>query len=220
MTAIAYPTIQVTVEPLVIDEMVPTSHLTRFETTLVAARVHPTFCTARRFDHMSAHSPLFDLAVWARGLGDRVRHRTAVQPAPARLSDLFATRGGDGAWVPLGERADRELAFGAVGKVWQPSIDWRRVEPEEFAAFAEPGWAKVAAALCVLPYGEEHCLLTYETRAWCTDEESLRHLRLYWHAVSPGIGVVLRATLRGIKETAEKLEHDVVSPELVNAECG
>lgn len=215
MTAIAYPTAPVSVEPLVLDAMLPEFHLTRFESELVNARVHATFCTMRRFDHLSAHSPLFDLALWARGLGDRMRHRGPEHPATARLSDLFATRGGEGPWVPLGERADRELAFGAVGKVWQPSIEWLRVEPEEFAKFAQPGWAKVAAALCVLPYGEERCLLTYEARTWCTDEESLHHARRYWHAVSPGIGVVLRAAVRGIKESAERLEHDVVSAECI-----
>ncbi len=215
MSTVAYPIPPVVAEPLVLDAMLPAFQLTRFENVLVEARAHPAFCAARHFDHLHAHSPLFDLALWARGLGDRVRRRSLEPPATARLADLFADAGGTGAWVPLGERPDRELAFGAVGKVWQPSVEWRRVEPADFAAFNEPGWAKIGAAICVLPYGENRCVLTYETRTQCTDEESLRHFRRYWHAMSPGIGVVLRATLRGVKESAEKLEHDVFS-----AECG
>ncbi len=214
MSSIAYPIAPAVAQPLVLDRMLPVFELTRFEDVLVEARAHPLFCSARGFDHLHAHSPLFDLALWARGLGDRIRHRDE-QRSTARLADLFDERGGTGAWVPLGERPDRELAFGAVGKVWQPSIEWRRVEPAQFAAFDEPGWAKIGAAICILPYGEDRCVLTYETRVRCTDEESLHHFRRYWHAMSPGIGVVLKATLRGIKETAENLEHEVFSAECV-----
>jgi hypothetical protein len=42
----------------------------------------------------------------------------------------------------LGESPGRELAFGAVGKFWQPNIKWRDVAADEFASFSEPGWAR------------------------------------------------------------------------------
>jgi hypothetical protein len=66
--------------------------------------------------------------------------------------------------VGLGGNPGREMVFGAVGKAWQPSIEWRRVEPGDFAEVGEPGWAKMAAALVVRPYGIERSLPTYEAR--------------------------------------------------------
>jgi hypothetical protein len=42
----------------------------------------------------------------------------------------------------------------AVGKFWQPVIEWRDVPRAEFNGFAEPGWGKIAANFSVLPYGE------------------------------------------------------------------
>ncbi|MDZ7882594.1 MAG: hypothetical protein U5N53_06620 [Mycobacterium sp.] len=48
-------------------------------------------------------------------------------------------------WTFLGEQRDREVAFGAVGKFWQPTIEWRDVAVADFRGFAEPGWGKIAA---------------------------------------------------------------------------
>ena len=58
-------------------------------------------------------------------------------------------------WKLLGDRDD-EVAFGAVGRFWQPRIQWRDVPLEEFAGFAEPGWGKIARDFTVLPYDLVH----------------------------------------------------------------
>lgn len=42
-------------------------------------------------------------------------------------------------WLVFGERAQREIAFGAVGKFWKPVIEWRDVTREDFTGFTEPG---------------------------------------------------------------------------------
>ena len=75
-------------------------------------------------------------------------------------------------------RPNREIAFGAVGKFWQPVIEWRDVPRAEFNGFAEPGWGKIAANFCVLPYGERSTLLSYECRTVTTDPESRRRFLL------------------------------------------
>jgi len=76
------------------------------------------------------------------------------------VADLVDTVGEqDQPWAPLGEDPGRGIALGAVGKVWNPAIEWRRFEPQVFTGFDEPGWAKMAAAFVVHPYGTQLSLL-------------------------------------------------------------
>ncbi|GGY41680.1 hypothetical protein [Streptomyces tanashiensis] len=89
-------------------------------------------------------------------------------------------------WVALGERAGREIVFGAAGKVGRPTIEWRRVEPRDHADSDEPGWATTTAAFVVHPYGARRSLLTYEARTACTDPDSTTRFGRCWTLVSPG----------------------------------
>ncbi|MGW4393994.1 hypothetical protein ACWEHA_01795 [Amycolatopsis nivea] len=58
-----------------------------------------------------------------------------------------------------------EIVIGTVGRFWQPDIRWYGVStmrPEDFAAFAEPGWARIAAGFSVRPCGQARTLVSYE----------------------------------------------------------
>ncbi|MFE9773448.1 hypothetical protein ACFYOV_17540 [Streptomyces sp. NPDC005931] len=195
-----------TTEALRLDGLLPDFRFTRLACTAVAAAAPDVYRAARDLDLLTIHSPLFDLITWARGVPDRLRGSPTEAPPSLRLADLFdaATHDRNQPWVGLAEDQGREIAFGAVGKAWQTSIDWRRVEPADFPAFAEPGWAKIAAALVVHPYGSHRSLLSYEARTACTDDLSLKRFGRYWTLVSPGVGVVMRAALRAIRAAAEQ----------------
>ena len=204
------PSVTATAEPLLLDAALPEFRFSRLECAVIAAAPDVVHGAARDLDMLSIHSPLFDAVMWARGVPDRVRRRPVVTPPPMRVSDLFDTdAGGDQGdpeaqpWVALGERAGREIVFGAVGKVWKPTIEWRRVEPGDYVGFDEPGWAKMAAAFVVHPYGARRSLLTYEARTACTDPDSTTRFGRYWTLVSPGVGIVLRGALRSIEKAAE-----------------
>ncbi|MEV6327834.1 hypothetical protein [Streptomyces sp. NPDC051909] len=207
------PSVAASAEPLLLDAALPEFRFSRLECGVITAAPDVVYGAARDLDMLSIHSPLFDVVMWARGVPDRMRRRPVATPPSMRVSDLFdtAARGVQGEqadreaqpWVPLGENPGREIAFGAVGKVWKPTIEWRRVEPGEFAGFEEPGWAKMAAAFVVHPYGARRSLLTYEARTACTDPESTARFGRYWTLVSPGVGIVLRGALRTIEAAAE-----------------
>lgn len=193
---------------MLIDEFLPLFDETIVEHLVIDAPPEIVYRTVREMDFLSIHSPLMDAAMFVRMLPDRIgrwiRREPPPPPPPAmRLADLF--EGGaepevlEG-WVPLGEEPSRELVFGAVGKVWQPQIEWRRVPPGEFAAFAEAGFAKIAAGFSMRSYGEGRTLLSYEARTAGTDEESRRRFRRYWWLVNLFVGVVLRAALRTAKD--------------------
>lgn len=193
--------------PLLLDGVLPAFRFSRLECVAIAAAPSVAYEAARGLDLLTIHSPLLDAAMRVRGLPDRLRRRPMTIPPSMRVADLFDT-GGEAwegqPWVALGERPGRELVFGAVGKPWQPSIEWRRVEPEHFTSFDEAGWAKMAAAFVVHPYGAQRSLLTYEARTACTDPESTARFARYWMLVSAGVGVVLRGTLRAVKTAAEQ----------------
>ncbi|MEV4946768.1 hypothetical protein [Streptomyces sp. NPDC053755] len=204
------PNAAATAYPLLLDAALPEFRFSRVECAVIAAAPDVVYGAARGLDTLSVHSPLFDMVMWARGVPDRVRRRPVATPPSMRVSDLFepgAAGDQEGLevqpWVALGERAGREIAFGAVGKVWKPTIEWRRVEPGDYAGFDEPGWAKMAAAFIVHPYGARRSLLTYEARTACTDPASTTRFGRYWTLVSPGVGIVLRGALRSIRAAAE-----------------
>ena len=81
-------------------------------------------------------------------------------------------------WMLLGERPGRELTFGQVGKPWKPrgGSPTEPVIRAEFAAFDQPGFAKLVESTRVDPYGERSSIVTMETRVRGTDPDSRRTL--------------------------------------------
>ena len=50
-------------------------------------------------------------------------------------------------WGVLAESPGREIVVGAVTKPWEPNVTFRSLAPDDFAAFAEPGYVKIAWTL-------------------------------------------------------------------------
>jgi len=105
--------------------------------------------------------------------------------------------------VPLGERLDREVVAGAVGRFWR--IVGNEAAPvrtrEDFLAFSEPGYAKAAIAFTVFPERDGTRVKT-ETRVVGTSAEATRLLRRYWLVIRPGSAVIRRSWLAAIRRHA------------------
>jgi hypothetical protein len=185
-------------ETMIIDKRMPTYDTTIAAHRIVAADPVTTWHAARELDFMTVHTPLMDAAMWLRGLPARLRGRS--QPVPRRLS--LASGDGLPGWLSLGEREGVEVAFGAVGKFWQGTIEWRDVKPAEFAGFAEPGYGKIACNFSVRPYGPGRTLLTYECRVATTDPVARRRFARYWLLVRPFVGHIMRAAVATIGYSA------------------
>jgi hypothetical protein len=185
---------------LIIDAVMPTFDVSIAEHSIVRATPIATFRSARELDFLDIHTPVVDAAMWLRGLPARAAHRESSPPPRLVLAEGDELPG----WVVLGEQPDRELAFGAVGKFWQPSIEWRDVPVDEFASFTESGWGKIAANFSVLPYGERAALLSYECRTVTTDADARRKFARYWGLMRPFVAHIFRATVRTIRDNAER----------------
>jgi hypothetical protein len=184
---------------VLIDAAMPIFDAAIAEHAIVAADPATTFDAARTLDLLTVRTPLLAASMWIRALPARWVGRVAPP-----LPQLVVATGGLPGWLVLGERPGREIAFGAVGKFWQPVIEWRDVPPSEFADFSEPGWGKIAANFSVVRCGEHSTLLTYECRTLTTDPEARRHFLRYWRFIRPFVGHIMRATVRKIKADAER----------------
>jgi hypothetical protein len=88
----------------------------------------------------------------------------------------------------------------AVGRPWSPRGGTRTVD--DFVAFAEPGYAKVALDLRAVP-DRNGARLETETRIFLTDRASRRRFAAYWLVVRPFSGLVRREWLRAARRLAE-----------------
>jgi hypothetical protein len=195
-------------KPMILDEQLPLFDVVIAEHLVVGADPETTWRAARELDFLSVHTPLMDASMWVRGLPARLRGQQPPPPAQLRLSG----DGGLPGWLSLGEREGSEIAFGAVGVFWQPSISWRDVPLADFAGFAEPGYGKIACNFTVRDYGAGRSLLSYECRVAITDAVSRRKFARYWWAIRPFVAHIMRATLAAIGTDAHRRAASPASP--------
>jgi len=121
------------------------------------------------------------------------------QPSRTLLSETLAL-----GWRILAEEPDRILVVGAVTQPWKPSPVFRGIAPEEFAGFAEPGYAKIVWTVEAVPIGDTRSLFRTRTRVSTTDAFARRRFRRYWAVVSPGVGLIRRQSLGIVRRDAER----------------
>jgi hypothetical protein len=120
---------------------------------------------------------------------------------------LFDRAGGEPfgkhTFLPLGRRGENEIAFGLAGRFWRPDLGLTRCgDVSEFAAWAEPGTAKLVISFLVT--GDAASVtLTTETRIACFGSAARQKMALYWIAIRPVSGAMRLTMLRAIKRQAE-----------------
>jgi len=93
-----------------------------------------------------------------------------------------------------------ELLAGAIGQFWKPVITWREVDPTHFARFDEPGFARLAISLRVVPTDDGQSRLVYEARTAATDELARRRFKVYWTLIGRFAGLVMGRGLAAIRD--------------------
>ena len=156
----------------------------------------------------------FDAARWISFRDSRIaRTLFALRALPGRLSgtplapveqrpflDEVITLG----WRQLAETPDRQLIMGAVTQPWRQEVRFRGLPAEEFVAFRESGYAKIAWTLEVEPTGPSSSVFSTETRVVTTDPLSRERFRRYWAFLSPGILIIRYEMLRLVRAEAER----------------
>lgn len=195
---------------LLIDRYLPRYDVTLIEHVVVDADVATTWRAVHDLDLMRVHTPLMDAAMRLRGVPVAVaRLLGRAQPATPPPTELRLVGNSVGlpGWLPLADIPEREVVLGAVGRFWQPDIEWYDVgsmTPDEFAGFAEPGWGRIAAGFSLRSYGTSRTLVSYEARTATADPGSARRFARYWWLVRPFVRHIMRATLTTIRHDAER----------------
>jgi hypothetical protein len=107
-------------------------------------------------------------------------------------------------WGVLADVPGREVVVGAVTRPWEANVTFRALPPDQFAAFNEPGYVKIAWTLRAQPMSPTESLFWTETRAIATDGSARASFRSYWSFLSPGIILIRWAMLRPLKIEAER----------------
>jgi hypothetical protein len=182
-------------DPL-LDRFLPEYEVRERHETRVAAPAATTWAAAldldlRRSGMVRAIFSGRELLMGARGSG---------QSRPRRFLDEILALG----WRMLAEDPGREIVMGAVTQPWQAHVVFRGLDPDEFPAFDDPGYAKIVWTFRVEPAGMDASVFHTETRVLTTDPVSRERFRRYWSIFSPGILLIRYESLRLIRREAER----------------
>ena len=165
-----------------LDSLIPTPGLREFDDVDVALPIAEAWEIVR-------HADLGDSAI--------LRALFAIRTAPSRLSrrhpeplelcldDLTSTEEQPGFSV-LVDDPPHSVAVGAIGTVWRPEIAFVHVaDADEFAAFSDPGYVRVAWSIALTPVDGATTRITVEVRVDATDRTSWKRFRRYFRVVGP-----------------------------------
>jgi hypothetical protein len=182
-------------DPL-LDRFMPDYDVVERHGVRVAAPAHLTFAAAADMD-------LQQSAVVRAIFRTRELVLGAEPDAVARprgLLDQVLSLG----WGVLAEVPDREVVVGAVTQPWLANVVFRALPPDDFAAFRDPDYVKIAWTLRADPIGAAESMFRSETRVVATDADARRKFRWYWARFSPGIALIRRMSLGIVKTEAER----------------
>jgi hypothetical protein len=184
-----------TQDPL-LDRFMPVYDVAERHHIRVAAPAEITFTAACKTDLQQ--SPIARAIFRAREVILGSEPDTAARPHG--LLALTKSLG----WRVLAEVPGREVVMGAVTRPWEANVTFRGVPPDEFAAFDEAGYVKIAWTLRADPRSSIESVFSTETRVIATDATARAKFRRYWSLVSPGIIAIRWVMLQPVKREAER----------------
>lgn len=190
----------------ILDKFMPDYEVRERHHIRVDAPAEITMAAAREISFFD--SPIVRSIFGLRALPSRLTNNPAP---PLQRRPIFEEVLAIG-WKELVEEEGRHIAMGAVTQPWRQNVVFHGLPPEEFVAFNEPGYARIAWTLEVEPRGPSSCVHSTETRVSTTDAASREKFRRYWSFLSPGIILIRYEALRLVKAEAERRVSGTWSP--------
>lgn len=187
-----------------LDTLIPKPRLLEIDHVDVAAPVALAWLSVRHGD--LGRSRIARALFAIRTLPSRLRGDGASgEHVTLRIDDIVSPdRPG---FRLLGEDPGHEVAVGAIGPVWEPDIPFVDVrDPAAYAAFDQPGNAKVAWAIRVEPRGTLGSRIVVEVRVDATDEESWSRFRRYFALIGIGSRFIRKLLLSDLARELGPLE--------------
>jgi hypothetical protein len=179
-----------------LDRFMPRFDVREHHQATIRAPAEVTYASVREVDLRRA--PL------VRGLFRARQLLMGGRKVPATTPGSFLDEVQALGWRVLAEEPGRELVMGAVTQPWLADVVFRGVAAEEFAAFQEPDYVKIAWTVGVTPLSDGRSVFRTETRVVATDPVARARFRRYWTLVAPGIVLIRWEMLRLVKCEAER----------------
>jgi hypothetical protein len=179
-----------------LDRFMPAYDIVERHRVPVAAPAATTFASAAEVD---INAPLAIRAIF-KGRELFMGASPNTTPQPRAFLALAKSIG----WGVLAEHPGREIVLGAVTQPWLADVVFRPLPPDEFPAFNEPGFVKIAWTLRADAVGASRSVFRTETRVIATDPASRAKFRRYWSRVSPGVVLIRWLMLGPVKAAAER----------------
>ncbi len=192
-----------------LDQFMPTYDVAERHHVRVAAPAEITFAAAAEMflEQSPIVRAIFKAREWI------MRSHQAREPEPKGFLAQMRAIG----WGELAEIPGREIVMGAVTQPWMANVVFRPLPPDEFAAFHEPDYVKIAWTLRADPLGAAESIFRTETRVVTTDSAARAKFRRYWAFASPGIILIRWASLLPLKAEAERRTRAVGRPVMAEA---
>jgi hypothetical protein len=109
-------------------------------------------------------------------------------------------------FTKLGRDADRELAYGLIGRFWQSDYGLVAFDnAAQFDSFDGVGLAKLVLNFTTETLADGRTRLMTETRVFCTDRRAILRFTPYWWLIRPVSGLIRRRLLARIRDAARAL---------------
>lgn len=176
-----------------LDQFMPVYDVATRHQRRIDASPEDVLAAARQMDMLG--SPVARVIVRTRELV------LGASGAPRRARTLMEEVTAMG-WGVLADVPGREVVVGAVTKPWEADVTFRALPPDQFAAFAEPGYVQIVWTLRADPDGRGRAIFRTETRARATDAEARTKFRRYWACFSPGMWLIRWTMLAPLAKAA------------------
>jgi hypothetical protein len=180
------------------DRFIPDPEVDEYHQFEVTAPAAVTFAVANGMDLQA--SPIIKGIFWLRAVPTLLRGQPFRRQGPLGLLQETLALG----FGVLAEIPDREIVVGTYTQPWHQQVTFHPLPPEQFAAFAEPGYVKIVYTLAAEPLGPHRSRFVTRTRVATTDPQSRRRFRRYWAPMSAGIILIRYLSLPMVKREAER----------------
>ncbi|MDH3705676.1 MAG: hypothetical protein OES57_06385 [Acidimicrobiia bacterium] len=188
---------------MIIDQVAPNPPFALARSRMIDADAHTVMAAVQTANLLDGATPR--LLTWARDLPNNLAarwHGRAVERLPRSVT--FAELSESDTFKVLGEVPDEQFVAGAIGRFWERDFGWVDFEPEHFATFAEPGYAKTVIGFHAVAREHDRTLLIYESRTVTTDGDARRRFGRYWKVLQPFVAILLRSALQSIAREVDR----------------
>ena len=177
-----------------LDEVVPEYDVSEVHSVWVSASPDLAYAAVKAVTAKEVR--LFAPLMAIRTLVQRLKSEQVDFSPRTPLVEEFLCHG----FLILGERPDDEFVIGAIGRFWRVVGDEPRsiLSCEEFLAFDEPGYSKVAMNFIVRGEGRGSRIVT-ETRIVGTSASATKLFGRYWSVIKWGSSAIRRSWLSAIR---------------------